>query len=692
MAFELLSSPMKIGTMEIRNRTVMTAAEISLGQVNGEATEMMMDYYAERAKGGAGLIITGCCRVDDMNPASFTQLAMTHDYQIPSVAKLAERVHEQGAKLCLQLHHAGRQGYGCCNNSIPMVIPMVKVFPGIMDVMYKAAPALYNLEQEKGLTFTVQTPSKGELSKHAGTRIRAMTKREIKKQVQNFIEAAVRCKKAGVDAVELHGAHGYLIQQFMSPHTNKRTDEYGGSFENRMRFVDEIIAGIKERCGRDYPLIVRISADEMYSRIGRPGVGYDIDTGVEIAKHLEKQGVDAINVSSGCYDAYNYWLETTSFEPGWRAHLAKAVKEAVSIPVIGVSYIRSPEQAEELLKSGNQDFIGSARNWICEPHWFNKAVGLCPGNIRRCIGCVNCMRSMVQDAALKGTHAKCALNVGLAHESEYFGMARDGEGRSAIVVGAGPAGLTAAITLALRGFKVKLLEKGEKAGGQVTYAAACHLKHKLYWCIEDMLSECERLGVEVCYGIEATAESILAEKPDAVIVATGGIPLRPQSIPGINGDKVITPPELIMGQVDIRDSKVVVVGSGITGLECTELLNMKGNRVTVLEMGKEISPGGWHQLIDDELERIDPDMTEFMCSTKLVSIGDGKVLAENVKSKKSLEIEADYVVLSMGVKPVNGLKKELEGKVNVYTVGDAVESGTIAAACHSAYEAVKNIK
>ena len=689
MAYELLRSPMNIGKLTVKNRTVMTAAELNVGQINGKATEMMMDYYEERAKGGVGMIITGCCRVDDVNPSCFTQIAMTHDYHIEPMREMVNRIHKHGAKLCIQLHHAGRQGYGCMNNSLPFVIPLVNTIPSSAKLLFKCAPTLMDLEM-KGIGFSVQAPSKGELSKHAGTRIRAMSRRAVKKQIQNYIDAAERCYKAGVDAVELHGAHGYLIQQFMSPHTNKRTDEYGGSFENRMRFVDEIIVGIKERCGKDYPVIVRISADEMYDRIGRPGVGYALDTGIEIAKHLEKMGVDAINVSSGCYDAYNYWLETTSFEPGWRAPLAKAIKENVSIPVIAANLVRSPEQAEQQLQDGVQDFIGSARNWICDPHWMKKAEAGHPEDIRRCIACVNCMSYLVQDAAMHGTHTNCALNMSVAQEREYFNMPQDGKGRLVVVVGAGPAGLTAANILALRGFKVIVLEKGEKAGGQVITAAACHLKDKLYWAIEDLMTAVTKQGVDVRLNTTATADSILAMKPYAVVVATGGEALRPKSIPGVDRKNVFTAPEVIMGEINIENSNVVVVGSGITGLETAELLGMQNNKITVLEMADEIAPGGWHQLVEDEMERINHEMTEFKVNTKLLSIGDIGVEVETKKQKQT--IPADYVVLSMGVRPINHLAVELDGKAKVVTVGDAVKSGTIASACHSAFDAVMNIK
>ena len=352
MDYSMLLSPMKIGNLEIKNRTVMTAAEFSMGQANGKPTEKLMDYYEERAKGGVGLIIPGICRVNDMYAtSSFTQLAMSHDYHIEPMREFVGRIHRHGAKLGIQLHHPGRQGYASSVNSLPMILPLVEKKPEIMEMLYKATPTMMALE-EKGICQPVAAPSVCERSYHVPSPMRAMTKFEVKRTIQDFIDAAVRCKKAGVDLVELHAAHGYLIQQFLSPNTNHRKDEYGGSFDNRLRFISEIITGIKAACGKDYPLMVRLSADEMYDRIGKPGKGYDLEEGKRIAKRLEELGVDAINVSSACYDTYNYWLEPTSFEPGWRAYLAKAIKETVKIPVCAANFMRSPDQAERQLEEG----------------------------------------------------------------------------------------------------------------------------------------------------------------------------------------------------------------------------------------------------------------------------------------------------------------------------------------------------
>ncbi len=694
MAYEKLLSPLKIGTMELKNRTVMTAAEVSLGQTNGCPTEKLMDYYEERAKGGVALIIPGVTRVNDNWAAStYTQLAMSHDYHIEPMREFANRIHKHGAKLGIQLHHPGRQGYSASIHSLPMVVPMVKVFPGIINPIYKCTPVLNKLEKESKL-WPVQTPTAIELANHGAMKIKSMSHRQVKKLVQDFIDAAERCYKAGVDVVELHGGHGYIIQQFLSPNTNQRTDEYGGCFENRMRFVTEIIRGIRDRCGEDYPIMVRLTADEMYARIGKPGKGYDIMTGKKIAKRLEELGVNAINVTSACYDAYNYWLEPTSFEPGWRKYLCEEIKKVVSIPVGGAGVIRTPAQAEKQLQEGSQDFIGSARTFICDPYWVKKAEEERPEEIRRCIGCLNCIRSFMTNAWV-GKACECALNVGMGHEKEYANMPKDGAGRKIVVIGAGPAGLTAAQTMAMRGFDVTVLEKAEKPGGQVITASTCNLKDKLYWSIEDLMVNAQKAGAEVKLGVEATAESVAEMKPYAVIVAVGGVPVRPKSIPGLDRDNVCVAPEIIMKDKVIKNKKVVVVGSGMTGLETTEILNEDGNSVTIIEMAPDLAPGTWFQLVDDEMERISKYDTKIMLATKLLGVDDGGVNIEDVKTGVKSKIEADEVVLSLGVRPaVGNLVTDLvaKGVKKVVAVGDAKKSGTIADACHSAFDTVMTIK
>lgn len=693
MSYELLFSPMNIGQMTVKNRIVMCAAEFSLGEPSGKPTERLMDYYEERAKGGVGLIIPGICRVNDMaGAATYTQLSMSHDYHIEPMREFADRIHRHGAKLCIQLHHAGRQGLASSINSLPFVIPIAEKIPGFMKGVYKCTPLLLGMESKK-ICFSVQAPSKVEVQKHGAQRMHKMSRKEIKKLIANFIDAAERCKKAGVDCVELHAAHGYLIQQFLSPETNRRTDEYGGSFENRMRFLEEIVTGIKERCGKDYPLIVRLTVDEMYARIGEPEKGYGLETGKRIAARLEELGVDAINVSSACYDVYNCWLEPTTFEPGWRKYLAKEIKNVVKIPIIAANVIRTPQQAEEQLTEGYQDFIASARAFICDPHWAEKAEEGRPEDIQRCIGCLNCIRSFMTNAG-SGKPGECALNMSIGNERFYYNMPRDGMGRKVIVVGAGPAGLTAAKTMAMRGFDTELYEKEEKLGGQVVPASSGRHKERLYWCIEDLKTAAKKEGVRIICGKTLTAKEIADIAPYAVIVATGGTPVRPRSIEGIGRENVVTPADVILGKIDIHGADVVVAGSGMTGLETTEVLNENGNHVTIIEMADEVAPGAWFQLVDDEMERIGKTDTKIMTGTRLVAVGDGEVLAEEKKTGEKIGIKADYVVISLGVRPVNNLVTELEslGQPNVVAVGDAKKSGTIANACHSAYDVAMSIK
>ena len=687
--YDMLFSPMKIGTMEVKNRIVMTAAEFSLGQTNGTPTERMIRYYEERAKGEVGLIIPGICRVNDMGATStFTQLSMANDWNIEPMRKMVDRIHAAGAKLCIQLHHPGRQGYASAINSLPLVIAVEKRVPSVMNLMFKATPLLMKLEQKR-VCQSVQSPSGGELSAHGATRIHAMSRKAVQKLRDDFIAAAVRCQKAGVDAVELHSTHGYILQQFLSPHTNRRTDEYGGSFENRLRFIAEIITGIKEKCGKDYPLIVRLSADEMYDRVGKPGKGYGLEEGKRIAKRLEALGADAINVSSACYDAYNYWLEPTSFELGWRKHLAQEIKSVVSIPVIAANFIRTPDQAEQQLAEGCQDFIGSARAFICDPYWAKKAKDGHPEDIRRCIGCLHCIKSFIENAAV-GKPGECALNVAVGYEDDYAALPKDGEGKTAIVVGAGPAGLSAAITLARKGYSVTVLEKDSVPGGQVNIAAAGPHKDKLRWCVEDLAREAEKLGVTIELNTEASAEGIAERKPDLVVLATGAAPIRPNAIPGIALDTVYTAPEILLGKVRLKGKKVAVIGSGLTGLETTEALNEAGNDVTVIEMAKEIAPHAWFQFVEDSMSRIVPCGTKFLCHTALCAVAEDHITVMDLKKKARKFLPVDAVVLAMGVRGNGKLAADLqELGIETVTVGDADRSGTIAHAVHDAYDKLR---
>ncbi len=683
---KMLFTPMKIGSCEIKNRIVMAPMLMGFGQFDGKTTEKMLDYYEERAKGGTGLIITEITRIDDKTgSAAFAQLSASKDEHIFSLSELACRIHKHGAKVFVQLHHPGRQNIGLLVGTVPLSIELEKLTKGLYGkLLYKLTPAVGPTLIKNNIAPSSVAPSACEPAYFAGGKVRALTVEEIKNLEQEFIAGAVRVQKSGCDGVELHASHGYLLQQFFSPVTNQRTDEYGGSFENRMRFISNIIKGIREKCGRDFPLIVRLTVDECYDRIGQPDKGYGLDEGVRIAKALEELEVDAIDVSSAGYDTFNYWLEPSSFEPGWRKHMAKAVKDVVSVPVLAANLIRSPEQAEAQLQEGVQDFVSLGRPHIADPHWAEKAQN--GETIRRCICCLNCIETM-QNNAYIGSHGECAVNPFVGKEGQEVKM--NGGGRRVVVCGAGPAGLMAADILAYRGFDVTVFEKEDVPGGQINLAKMPPKKDKIDWFTQDLYKMCLEHGAKFRFGTPATVEAIADIHPYAVFCATGSSSFKPFFDGQYTYDDLYTFEDILSGKVKLTDKNIAVIGSGFTGLETAEFLNEAGNRTTVLEMSSTVAPGAWMQHIDDMLPRLQAAGTVIRTNERVCAIYKDKVVSQNTKTGEKTEVPVDAVVLALGSKPRTKLWDELQ-KTNwrVFRIGDADRLGNLANATKSAYEAV----
>lgn len=690
MSYDMLFSPMKIGNVEIKNRIVMAPMCMGFGQYNGCATETMMDYYEERAKGGVGLIFTEITRINDITGASsFGQLGMSHDYQIPALREMADRIHKHNCKIMVELHHPGRQNLGLMIGTVPICNIGSKLMGNLYTkILTQAIIPQGKKLQDKHIVPRTVAPSKCERSKMSDSVNRELSVNEIKRIICQFIEGAVRVKKAGCDGVELHATHGYLIQQFLSPNTNKRTDQYGGSLENRMRFLLEIIDGIRLNCGKDFPIVVRLTVDEMYSEIGQNGKGYNLEEGIKMAKILSDKGIDAIDVSSAAYDTFNYWLEPTTFTPGWRKYLASEVKKVVDIPVIAANLIRSPKQAEMQLEEGTQDFISLGRPLIADPHWPNKVKSGNENLIKRCVCCLYCFESMMK-GAYKYTHGNCSVNPFVGREN--VSLKQNGNGRKVLIIGAGCAGLTAAELLSKRGFDVTVLEKESKQGGQLNLASKPPHKEKINWVCEDLLSNAINSGAKVLFDIKADKNIIASYSPEIVITATGGNAIHPKSF---NGDNVVTVTQVLNGSIDISNKKVAVIGSGMTGLETSELLVSKGNKVTVVEMADKIAPGAWFQQLDDALPVLEKAGTEFLTSHKLLSVSSSGIELENLKENKAVAIKVDLVVLSLGVRSDDSLYNDIKNSdsYKVYNIGDSKKIGRIANATESAYQLVMNIE
>ena len=404
-----------------------------------------------------------------------------------------------------------------------------------------------------------------------------------------------------------------------------------------MRFILEIISRIRSLCGPDFPIAVRLSVDEYYRCIGRPGQGIELADGIAIAKRLEQAGVDAIDVSSANYETMNYWLEPISYEPGWRKDLAKAVKDNVKIPVLAANLIRSPEQAESQIAEGYQDFVCLGRPHLADPSWTNKTSAGCVSDIKRCICCLWCFESFLNNAT-HGEPLECAVNPRLGRERETASPLKNGAGRVVAVIGAGPAGLSAAEILGLRGFKPIVFEKNAEVGGQLQ----------------------------------------LANKPP---------------IDGADQPHVCTVTEILDGSVKLNRERVAVIGSGMTGLETAEKLCEEDNRVLVVEMMDQIGPGTHPQHLDDVLPRLKGYHTEFISGHKLVKITSSGIILEDTKTGQRMDHVVDHVVLAVGVRSNDKFAKELRPHfVRLYTIGDARKVGRIAHAVRDGFDVAWNLQ
>ena len=634
--FERLFQVGRIGTMKLRNRLVRPPLYVHLGSPSGEVTQRMIEYYAELAKGGVGLVMTEIICIDyPVGKAGGNQVRIDDDSVIAGHSELVEAVHDQGAKIGIQLHHGGRQANPLVTGGVHIVAPS----PIPCEFISQIAPP------------ELATP-------------RELTTEEVEQLVQKFVAAAVRAKSAGYDTVQIHGAHGYLVTEFMSPRMNKRTDKYGGDINGRMTFPLEIVKGVRAAVGPDYPIIFRTCSDEFVEG------GITLEEGKAMAKMLEEAGVDALDVSVGVYATLPLVFDTTEKEEGWRAYISAEIKKVVSIPVTAVGNIRSPEVAERILQEGKADFINLGRALSADPEWPKKVKEGRVEDIIKCTSCLGCLR------VLFALPVRCALNATTGREREYGVLKHAEKSKKVTIVGGGAAGMEAARVATLRGHNVTLYEKEPALGGQLRLNCVAPGKDKYNWFTDYLKTQMNKLKVNIKLSEEATADSIEKEKPDVVILATGAEPIVPD-IPGIKSAKVVTAWDVLGKKVEVSGEKVVIAGGGMVGCETAEFLVQAGNDVTIVEMLDALATDMELVHMVAFLGRLATSNIKVRTGSTVGEITDKGVVITDKEGKKDT-VQADRVVLALGSRSRRDLEEPLEGKVpELYVIGDSCRPGRI---------------
>ena len=629
-SFSSLYQPGKLGTLELKNRLILAAMGIPLAEAEGGLTDKMIAFYRARAEGGVGLVTTSFASIS--SDATFLlTLGIYDDRHIPGFRKLADAVHEAGSKLCVQLMHPGL-----------LLLVLGWITEGVTVKVPSITPWL-----------------KKDVPYHE------LGQAEIDRYVELFAEAARRVRESGADAVELHASNGCLVSTFLSPITNRRTDEYGGNAENRARFARRIVERMKDKVGPGFPVIVRINMyDDMEGGVAPGEV-------VRQAKAIEAAGADAINISSGL----EYWTSSTIpcylFPEGPMLPMAGKVKKAVHIPVIAAGKI-SVELADQILTEGKADFIALGRPLLADPELPDKVRKGLVDDVWKCIYCNNCL-----NIDLDLFPGQCSVNPFVFREESYP-LPRAETPKKVMVIGGGLAGMRIALLLTQRGHEVSLYERSPGLGGQWITACATPAK-KDYASLAEHLERCLReQGVLVTTGVEVTKEKVLEMKPDVVVVATGAAPVG-LNVPGATGEHVVQGHDVIAGRAPVK-GKAVVVGGRFIGMEVAIMLAEQGRQVSLVtqaglgEDGIRLEPMTYRALARRLVELRVPlylhsRVVEITSKAVMMTLGDD-----------IFPLPADTVILAVGMRPENKLAQDLEGLVpKLYTLGDCVKPKDAAA-------------
>jgi 2,4-dienoyl-CoA reductase-like NADH-dependent reductase (Old Yellow Enzyme family)/thioredoxin reductase len=617
-------SPITIKSMSLSNRVVMPPMGTNLGHADGTVSAENLAYLKRRAKGEPGLIITEITGVHPLGIVSPNQLGAYEDRFIPGLKKLVAAAPEAGTKIAMQIHHAGRESFflGSQGKALgPSAIP---------SIVFRTTP-------------------------------REMTLGDIQEAVAAFGSAAARAREAGFDGVEIHCAHGYLLTQFLSFLSNRRTDEYGGAtLKERSRFVLEVIKEVRHRVSPDFPISVRISTEESI------GGGYSAEDMQTILPDMVRAGADLIHASFGTHGSpAGITQAPAEYGPGFNAWLAKKVKEAVDIPVIAVGRFTDPAQADEVIARGDADLAAFGRQFLADPDFLVKAKAGRSSDIRKCIAC---NQGCIEREILGEGNIRCSINPETGQETIYPQGPAAGP-KEVWIVGAGPAGLTAAYEAARLGHRVTLFEQEKDLGGQIRFA--CIPPHKKIYgeWIDWQIDQVKKLNITIKSGTAVTETMLRGKSPGFVILASGGEKVIP-TLPGSEKAHVCDAWQILSGGAK-PGKDVLVVGGGLIGMETADYLSEQGSRVTLVEMLKrspvlKITSHGYmlHTRLRDKNCRL-------LFNTSLKSIGEGSVEIESEGNPSTLS-PIDQVVLAVGLKPKDGLKAALEAlKIPYKLVGDA---------------------
>jgi len=628
--FDVLFEPLKINQLTIRNRIVSTAHAEVYATDGGMTTDRYVKYYEEKAKGGCGLCICGGSSVVSIDsPQSWwSSVNLSTDRIIPHFQNLSRAVHKHGGKIMIQITHMGRRSRWDGENWPNLMSPS-----GIREPVHRAT--CKTIEEE-----------------------------EIWRVIGDFAQAARRAKEGGLDGVELSAVHQHMIDQFWSPRVNKRTDQWGGSLENRMRFGLEVLKAVRAEVGRDFVVGMRICGDEFHPD------GLNQDDMKQIAKYYNDTGlVDFFGVvGSGC-DTHNTLanvIPNMSYPPEPFLHLAAGIKEIVDVPVIHAQNIKDPNQAKRIIEAGYVDFVGMTRAHIADPHLIAKIKMGQVDQIRQCVGANYCI-----DRQYQGLDVLCIQNA--ATSREYMGMPHiiaksEGPLRRVVVIGGGPGGMEAARVAAERGHNVTLVEKAEELGGQITIASKAPQRDQIAGITRWFALELERLGVDLRLGTAANADMIRDLKPDVCILATGGVPFMEQN-PEWGADEGLTVSSWDVLNGSVEPGKNVLIYDTIcefTGMSVADYLSSKGSLVELVTddikpgvgIGGTTFPTYYRSLYEKAVI-----MTSDMILDKVYREGDKRVaVLENEYTGQKEERVVDQVVVENGTRPNEALYYALKAE------------------------------